>query len=685
MVQSRIGKCIRAAALLLLLGTIQTLFADELFPVSPDLQHRVDFWIKVFSKYGRDQVIIHDTDHMNVIYDVVDLTDGTGTRRSRFGRVDAARKEIRAALQRLSRITIPSDTLKLTLRERQIYSLWSFSTDPRKFAKAAENIHLQYGVRELFTRGLQRSGAYLDSMQAIFRSHGLPEDLCYLPHVESAFNPRAYSKAGAAGIWQFTRSTGRLYLKIDYAIDERFDPFLATHAAARLMHYNHNQLGSWPLAITAYNHGTGGIARAKKQVDSDDLAEIIDEYDGRRFGFASKNFYAEFLAARELGKNYRSYFGEVELEKPVIHQLFELPSYSTLDALARKFKMNKDVIADLNPALRRPILKSARRIPKGYVLRLPLQPGIDPASLYAQLPADEKYDEQVSDRYYVVEKGDNLGRIAREFNTTVGTLMDLNDISNPRRLRVGQLLELPAPRRPAGEAAVPAPSTQPPVLIPPAAVATPAAEREELPGSADAEVATAAPADTMPRADLLTLAREHAGRDGTIYGPTAPDAEGHPPPAPSNWRFEVDFTEPAGGTITVQDEETIGHISEWLGITPQRLRALNGLGSGARLTVGKKIKVVFSATTPAEFHRRRLEFHRALQEDFFSNFRVDSTGTYTVKPGDAIWSLCNRTFDAPFWLLQRYNRGEDLLVLKPGQTIIYPLLSPLSEGAVVNP
>ncbi|HNU75998.1 MAG TPA: hypothetical protein PKM95_14230, partial [Deltaproteobacteria bacterium] len=99
MVQSRIGKCIRAAALLLLLGTIQTLFADELFPVSPDLQHRVDFWIKVFSKYGRDQVIIHDTDHMNVIYDVVDLTDGTGTRRSRFGRVDAARKEIRAALQ----------------------------------------------------------------------------------------------------------------------------------------------------------------------------------------------------------------------------------------------------------------------------------------------------------------------------------------------------------------------------------------------------------------------------------------------------------------------------------------------------------------------------------------------------------------------------------------------------------
>lgn len=668
--------------------TAARLQADELFPVSPDVQHRVDFWIKVFSKYGRHQVLIHDTDNLNVIYDVVDLSEGNGTRRSRFGQVDHARQEIRAALQRLSKVTVPSDTVKLTLRERQIWGLWAFSDDPRKFAKAATNIHLQYGVRELFQRGLERSGAYLDTMKAIFREHQLPEDICYLPHVESAFNPRAYSKVGAAGIWQFTRSTGRLYLKIDYAIDERYDPFLATHAAARLMRHNHDELGSWPLAITAYNHGTGGMARAKRQVGTDDIAEIIDEYDGRAFGFASKNFYAEFLAARHVARNYRDYFGEVALETPGEHQLFEVPSYITLDALARKFNLNKDIIAELNPALRRPILKSARRIPRGYQLRVPAQQA-DLAALFAQLPAEEKYEGQITDRYYRVESGDNLGQIAREFGTTVETLMDLNDISNPRRLRVGQMLELPVSVKGAGTAVAasvraPAQVETPPVLVPAGAVSATVAERDEPVKPAPADAARAVPADTLPRADLLALAREHAGKDNAIYGPIAPAAPGDLPPAASDWRFEVDFSRPDGGTTIVQPEETVAHFADWLNISQQQLRLLNKLSAARRLQVGQKIQLDFSRTTAADFHLRRLEFHRGLQEDFFSNFRVDSTATYTIRRGDNIWYLCTRVFDTPYWLLLRFNRGQDLLKLQPGQSIVYPMLSPRSEGAVVS-
>ncbi len=176
---------------------------------------------------------------------------------------------------------------------------------------------------------------------------------------------------------------------------------------------------------------------------------------------------------------------------------------------------------------------------------------------------------------------------------------------------------------------------------------------------------TAAPADTLPRADLLTLARQHAGKTGATYGPVAPAQQLS---AASDWRFEVEFAQPQGSTVIVQPEETVGHFAEWLGLSPQRLRSLNGLSAGQNLQVGKKMTVDLSRTSPAEFHRRRLEFHRGLQEDFFSNFRVDSTKTYTVRRGDNIWFLCNRVLDAPYWLLLRYNKGQDLQALQPGQT-----------------
>jgi hypothetical protein len=83
-------------------------------------------------------------------------------------------------------------------------------------------------------------------MKQIFNKFGLPDDLVYLPHVESSFNPKAYSKFGAAGIWQFTRSTGRQYLTVDYAVDERRDPIRASVAAARLLKQNYKKFKKWP-------------------------------------------------------------------------------------------------------------------------------------------------------------------------------------------------------------------------------------------------------------------------------------------------------------------------------------------------------------------------------------------------------------------------------------------------------
>jgi hypothetical protein len=148
--------------------------------------------------------------------------------------------------------------------------------------------------------GLHRASKLLPRILAILRQHQVPAELAALPMVESTFNPAAYSKAGAAGLWQFIRSTGKQYSLISRKRDDRRDPVRATEAAARLLRDNYQALGSWPLAIVAYNHGHAGIRAASTLVGSTAIEDIVARYNGPRFGFASKNFYAEFLAALDV-------------------------------------------------------------------------------------------------------------------------------------------------------------------------------------------------------------------------------------------------------------------------------------------------------------------------------------------------------------------------------------------------
>src|SRR5438034_11530856 len=152
------------------------------------------------------------------------------------------------------------------------------------------------------------SGRYVHAFQEIFEKQGIPAEIALLPLVESSFENRALSNAGAAGIWQFTRGTGRLYLNVNRRLDERLDPLKATRAAARLLHDNYNALESWPLAITAYNHARAGMQRAQSEAGSE-IAKIIEQYRGPAFGYASMNFYSEFLAAVDVYNNYEQYFG----------------------------------------------------------------------------------------------------------------------------------------------------------------------------------------------------------------------------------------------------------------------------------------------------------------------------------------------------------------------------------------
>ena len=156
----------------------------------------------------------------------------------------------------------------------------------------------------------------------------MPGELGRVPFVESSFNYDAYSSVGAAGIWQFMPwSTAKLYMRVGSSIDERRDPIISTRAAAKYLEHAYSVLGAWSLAITSYNHGITRLSlKASKTVRTKDVAKIIKEYDGKAWGFASKNFFAEFLAALEVEKNYKRYFPNLELDRPVYFDEVQLGS-----------------------------------------------------------------------------------------------------------------------------------------------------------------------------------------------------------------------------------------------------------------------------------------------------------------------------------------------------------------------
>ncbi len=422
--------------------------AQDVFPTPKGLEAAQKFWIDIFTKHGRNQVVIHDADHLDVVYEVLQL-DGRGP----SGKVSPKRREagIRRAKSRYREL-IDSwrknspDPSQLSSSHRRIYLALTRPERRYSLQEARKNIRGQLGLKERFREGLIRSGLYLNRMKEIFRQHGLPDDLIAIPHVESSFQIHALSRYGAAGIWQFTRDTGRRFLTINYAIDERRDPILATEAAAKLLKANFADLGSWPLAVTAYNHGLGGMRRAVRTVGTKDLPTIIRRYRGRIFGFASKNFYAEFLAAREVNNHPEKYFGGVPFASPLKFDVFEIPDYIGMETVTRHLGLGQEEIRALNPALRRPILDGRRYLPKGYPLRVPPGSGEEIARAYAAIPSDEKSRSQQRDQWYRVRRGDTLIKIARLFGTSLNALVAVNDLRDPDRIRKGAVLAIPPAR-----------------------------------------------------------------------------------------------------------------------------------------------------------------------------------------------------------------------------------------------
>jgi len=300
-----------ALLLLTVRGTTCSAGGELLFPHPPEIQPNVDFWVKVFSSYSVRDFVILDRDNVSHVYQIFHLPgEGEPTRED----IDWSNAYLKAKygdlLNRLASGREPEN-----YDERRVAAM--FKGQPLSaYAAAAENLRVQEGLKENFRNGLLRSRYYRPTMERIFRGAGLPPELVTLAQVESGFEGGAKSGAGALGIWQFTRATGKEYLKISRYRDERLNPIRETMAAARLLRSNYEELGDWPLAITAYNYGTGGIARAANECEGD-YCKMLKSYNGPRFGFAVKNYYAEFLAALQIHNDEDSYFPGIE-DEPTI-------------------------------------------------------------------------------------------------------------------------------------------------------------------------------------------------------------------------------------------------------------------------------------------------------------------------------------------------------------------------------
>lgn len=300
------------------------------FPIPSELGAAVEFWKQIFTQFGARDVVFFDPMDPAKIYSVLRAPE------SDEGRLLVERE-----------------------RARIIADYDLNENDAR--------IRTQRGAKELFLSGLRTAGRYLPQMQNILRAEGVPSDLAYLPLVESSFNVRARSVVGAAGIWQFMPVTGKKFLRIDDAVDERMDPIMSTRAAARLLKENYRLFGNWPLAITAYNHGTEGIFQGINTVGSENLADLIRGYQSPTFGFASKNFYAEFLAAVEAAKNRDLYFPFLRSLPPIHFQEVPVTRQTAIHSLLKPAAISAGDFFEWNPA----ISPSSKYLPAGYRVKLP--------------------------------------------------------------------------------------------------------------------------------------------------------------------------------------------------------------------------------------------------------------------------------------------------------------------------
>ena len=416
-------------------------YSKKTFTVPVELRAQVDFWKEIYTKYSSQQGILHDSENIDLIYEVIDFSSVENNKRAKERLVRQKKEFYRKVLRSLQETKGLKPKTEI---EKKIVKALSKDTRKNKYylASLRGRLRFQLGQSDVFLKGVYDFGRYKEEIETIFRKHQIPLELTRLPFIESSYNILARSRLGASGIWQIMPRTGKQYMKVTRSVDERNHPILASEVAARILKKNYQLLESWPLAITGYNHGAYGLRKLVRKHNTNDYIHLILKGKRKRFGFASKNFYATFLAALEVESQVNRYFGRrTHYAVPLESHKISLDWPLNYKQMTSWFPGGKEQAQLFNPHLGKLVRQGSRLVPVRAEIYVPLERKKYVLDEMKKISSLAKSKTRL--KKHRVAKGESLSLIARRYGVSLRQVLALNSIRNAHHIRVGQVVFVP--------------------------------------------------------------------------------------------------------------------------------------------------------------------------------------------------------------------------------------------------
>ena len=523
----------------------------------------------------------------------------------------------------------------------------------------------------IFARWFARKGRYEPMMTRIFAEAGLPPELIYVCMIESGFNPDAVSRASAVGHWQFMEPTAKQYgLRLDAWIDERRDPVKATHAAAKYLARLHGRMGSWPLALAAYNAGPGRVYSAIREHNHNDYWALARS--GALPEEASR-YVPKIMAAMVIGHDPQRYgFGEVRPQRPWDFVEVLTPGGIDVHALAEKSGIDGAVIADMNPELRRGFTP-----PDGadYPLRVPRAKAhaVDQVLAKGQIARPSVLVE------HTVRFGERVRDIAHAYGASGGNIRRVNRLGAGREPPPGVKLLIPDPRK-----SVPTLADELLVNTDPGLNFSPGVRREvffpvrrpmgvgevaAFFGVRPGDIGMWNAVDPQARLQRGMVLRLFVAPEFDLETSVAVPSTATTRVAAGTDAADLALAEaakersPAVRRVNhkVRRGDSIWSIARRYDVSVAAIKAENGLARPSDVVVGKTLKIpVLERPKPKGKAAKRRPKANARR-----------SRRYTIKPGDSLWKVA-RKHGVELEVLLKRNGLAPGAIVRPGQTIRLP-------------